>query len=607
MKQTLELLLPRLRKALAQLPYLPQTLSLVWTAARGWTAAWGVLLLLQGLLPVATVYVTRRLVNSLVEAIRAGGSWEHLRQALLLVALMAAIQLALQLLRSATVYVRTAQSELVQDHITALIHEKSVAADLAFYDSAEFYDHLHRARNEAAYRPVALVESLGSLLQDAITLLAMGAVLIPFGAWLPVALIAGTAPALYVALRYALEQHKWRRQITPVERRAWYYDWLLTTGDNASEVRLFDLGGHFQAAYQALRGRLREERLRLARQQVVAEFCAGSLGLIVTGAVLAWMVWRVVRGLATLGDLAMFYQAFQQGLGLMRGLLENLGQLYGNLLFLGNLYEFLGLEPRVVSPPRPLPAPRVPAGGIRLEHVRFRYPGSARPALQDFDLEIPAGRIVAVVGPNGAGKSTLIKLLCRFYDPEAGRVAMDGIDLRELEREELRRRITVLFQQPVHYNDTVRENIAYGDLGASSDDVEAAARAAGAETIIASLPQGYDNPLGRWFAEGAELSVGEWQRLALARAFLRRAPILILDEPTSAMDPWAEADWMTRFRKLAAGRTVLLITHRFSTAMFADVIHVMSKGRIIESGTHEQLLEAGGRYAQGWSNLWEKK
>ncbi|MGO9305993.1 MAG: ABC transporter ATP-binding protein, partial [Candidatus Korobacteraceae bacterium] len=235
--------------------------------------------------------------------------------------------------------------------------------------------------------------------------------------------------------------------------------------------------------------------------------------------------------------------------------------------------------------------------------VRFRYPGSPRPALENFDLEIRAGQIVAVVGSNGAGKSTLIKLLCRFYDPEAGRVSLDGIDLRALDIEELRSRITVLFQQPVHYNDTVRDNIAYGDLRSPSEALEPAVRDAGAEDLIARLPEGLDSMLGRWFAEGAELSVGEWQRLALARAFLRRAPILILDEPTSAMDPWAEADWLARFRELAAGRTVLIITHRFSTARFADVIHVMNEGRIIESGTHEQLLKAGGRYAQGWAGL----
>jgi ATP-binding cassette subfamily B protein len=238
-----------------------------------------------------------------------------------------------------------------------------------------------------------------------------------------------------------------------------------------------------------------------------------------------------------------------------------------------------------------------------MEGVRFGYPGSARPALEDFDLEICAGQIAAVVGSNGAGKSTLIKLLCRFYDSEAGRVMLDGVDLRDLDVDELRSRVTVLFQQPVHYSDTVRQNIAYGDLSSPANAAATAVRAAGADEVIARLPQGMEGTLGRWFADGTELSTGEWQRIVLARGFLCRAPILILDEPTSAMDPWAEPDWLARFRKLAAGRTVLMITHRFSAARFADVIHVLSEGLIIESGTYEHLLAVGGRYADGWANL----
>lgn len=256
----------------------------------------------------------------------------------------------------------------------------------------------------------------------------------------------------------------------------------------------------------------------------------------------------------------------------------------------------------MADPAEPAPVPEALRDGIRFRGVTFRYPSSARPALQGFDLDIPAGRVTAIVGPNGAGKSTLVKLLCRFYDPSEGTVELDGVDLRSLPLAKLRRAITVLFQEPVRYHETVAESIALGDLAAAPgrDEVVAAARAAGAEGLISRLPQGYDTPLGRWFADGQDLSMGEWQRLALARAFLRRAPLVVLDEPTSAMDSWAEADWLARFRAFAAGRTAVVITHRFTTAMHADLIYVMDAGRVVESGSHAELVARGGRYAESW-------
>jgi ATP-binding cassette subfamily B protein len=559
-------------------------------------------LLVQGVLPVATVYLTRTVVNRLMRALRAGGSWESLQPLIVAALLMGGVLLAGEVLRGIAGWLRTAQSELVQDYISGLIQKKSASVDLAFYESPEFYDHLHRARAEAGYRPILLVEGLGSLLENGITLVAMLAVLIPFGPWLPAALLVSTLPALYVVLRYALLQHRWHLRVTADERRAWYYDWLLSAGEAAAEVRLFGLQGYFRAAYERLRRKLRGERMDLALAQSRAELTAGLGGLLVTGSALAWMGWRTVRGQASLGDLALFYQAFQQGLGLMRTLLGNVGQLYQNSLFLGNLYEFLALEPKVVDPPAATPAPRPLRDGIRFRDVTFRYPGRERAILRHFNLAIPAERIVTIVGPNGAGKSTLIKLLCRFYDPEEGSVEMDGLNLKSMAMEDLRRQMAVLFQAPVHFNASVAENIGMGDLRAAHDRaaIEAAGRAAGADGIVGRLPRGYDSLLGTWFLEGTELSVGEWQRIALARAFLRQAPLVVFDEPTSAMDPWAEADWMKRFRQLVAGRTTLIITHRFTTARFADVIHVMADGRIVESGGHEELLARGGMYAQGW-------
>ena len=578
---------------------------MVWEATGYWTLTWAILLLLQGVLPVAIVYLTRWLVDGLVAAVEAGGSWESVQPTLILVALMAGVMLANELLNSATGWIRTAQSELVKDHISNLIHEKSVAVDLAFYESPEYYDHLHRARAEAQYRPLALLENAGNLVKNCITLLAMAAVLIPLGLWLPIALLLSTLPALIVVLRYSSRQHKWHLSRTADERRSWYYDWLLTSGETASELRLLDLGKHFQAAFQALRMHLREEGLRLARNEGLAEAAARTFALLITGLSLAWMAWRTMQGLISLGQLALFYQAFYQGQALMRTLLQSVGQVYANLLFLGNLFEFLDLQPKVIDPPGPSLLPVPLREGIRFDQVTFRYPDSERLILCNFDLFIPAGKTVAIVGANGAGKSTLIKLICRLYDPEQGRIELDGVDLREVSLQELRRSVAVLFQEPVRYNETVAENIGLGNLAAAMDradtvrhEIERAGQGSGAQEVVERLPRGYDTLFGKWFVEGTELSVGEWKRIALARTFFRQAHVFLLDEPTSSMDSWAEAEWMDRFATQTRGQTGVIITHRFTTAMRADIIHVMQDGQIVESGSHEELLDREGEYAK---------
>jgi ATP-binding cassette subfamily B protein len=594
----------KLRKLLAQLPWLSRGLVLAWQASRPWTVAWLVLLVLEGVVPVGLVYLTKLLVDALVAATRNGGSWPQVRSVLIVLAALAGLTLLGEVMRKAVGWIRTVQAELVQDHINDLIHTKSIAADLAFYEFPDYYDHLHRARSEATFRPVALLENVGSLLQNSVTLLAMGAVLVLLGPWLAAALFISVIPALWVVVHFNVINYKWRQRITEDERRAYYYDSLLTQGESAAELRLFALGDHFRSTYRALRTRLRNERAALVRRESIAELAAGILAMAVTGAALTWIVWRAAHGLVTLGELALIYGAFNQGQRLLRSLLESVGQLYSNSLFLGNLFEFLALEPKVVEPPAA--QARVIEElqrEIRFDGVTFRYPESERKALDNFSLEIRAGQIAAIVGPNGAGKSTLIKLLCRFYDPESGRIDIDGVDLRQIETQSLRRLITVLFQEPVHYNMSVSENVEFGDLenNSTSSEIHAALAAAGAKEIVERLPHGYRSLLGRWFAGGSELSAGEWQRIALARAFLRRAPLIILDEPTSALDPWAEADWLRRFRDLAAGRTAIIITHRFTTAMHADVIHVLDEGHIIESGSHYELLQRNGRYAESWS------
>jgi ATP-binding cassette, subfamily B, bacterial len=611
MFNSVKILSSKLQKALAQLPHLPRALWLIWQVGRPWTVAWILLLIVQGLLPAAFVYLTKLVVDALLNAVRIRGSWPEMRTVLVLVLVLGGVLLLMEVVRNAINWVRTVQAELLQDHITALIHEKSVTVDLAFYELADYYDDLHRARTEARYRPVALLGNLGALLQNSITLIAMGAILIPLGPWLTPALLLSTLPAFFVVVHYALAEYQWRLRTTTDDRRAWYYDWIMTTADAAAEIRLFSLGKYFQTHHKDLRKRLRGERLELTRRQSLAELAASLIALLILGAAMLWMMWRVLLGRVTLGELALVYAAFNQGQGLMRTLLENAGQLYGNSLFLGNLFEFLSLESvtsrlsgsaeRTVG--AALRSGRSSPPNIAFNNVCFAYPDASTHALDNFTIQIPGGKIIAIVGPNGAGKSTLLKLLCRFYDPTAGSIEIDGQNIKHIPADYLRRLITVLFQQPFHYNTSVRDNILYGDLEleACDDELDVAIQAAGAAEIVSRLADREQTLLGRWFPGGTELSVGEWQRIALARAFLRRAPIIILDEPTSALDPWAEADWLERFRQLALGRTSIIITHRFTTAMHADVIYVMDRGRIVESGSHQRLLEQCGLYAESWS------
>ncbi len=526
----------------------------------------------------------------------------------LLLGLMIAVQLLSEGLRVAGTYVRTMQSELVHDYIIGFIHRQAVNVDLGFYESPDFYDHLHRAREEATHRPLALLESTGAILQSSITLIAMSIVLLRFGIWTLLALLFSALPALLLAARYTTRHHQWSIRTTKDRRHASYYAYSLTSRGEAAEVRIFQLGSYFQTQYEAVRMRLRQERMKLMKDQNKDELAAGTIGYLVSAALLAWILWKAFVKQVSLGDVALFYQALSQGQRLTRSVLENLTTLYANSLFLGNLFEFLDLEPQIVNPEKPvLPAKQV-IDGIRFCGVAFQYPGTTRKAVTEFDLTVPAGKIAAIVGANGSGKSTVIKLLCRFYDPDAGHIQIDGVDLREMDLEQLRRLITVQFQTSVHYSATAAENIYYGEVQIPPEmaAVRNAANAAQAEETIARLPSGYETQLVTWFEGGYELSTGEWRRISLARALYRNAPIVLLDEPTSAMDSWAEANWMTGFRKALQGRTAIVITHRFTTAMHADSIHVMHEGKIVESGDHQSLVAQQGLYAESWRNQTQK-
>ena len=585
----------QIQQFIRQLPAGRRAISLVWSAAGMWTIAWAILLVAQGLVPAALALLLRVLVNGLAAPLHG---WANIVPASLGIATLWIVS---QILSSALTWVRAVQAERVQDEVHRLIHTQAIQLDMSFYDHPESYDQLHRAQNDAIHQPMELLENLGSLVQGGLGFLVLAGILWTYAWWMPLLLILTALPGLALVARHILKEHHWRIEHTYEERRAQYLNYMITDQSAAAEMRLFGLGPFHLQAFANLRATLRHRKLRLAAQGARAELAAGLMAWAGSVAGLGWMLHRTLAGAVGLGDLLLCFQAFQQCQTLLRTLLEGAGKIYRSLLFIENLDDFLAAKPAI------LPGTATVAGlpakdSIRLERVSFTYPLGSHRALDKFDLEIPKGKVVALVGANGAGKSTLIKLLCRFYDPDEGRILIDGTDLRELAPEALRRQIAVLFQDPVHYHVSVRENIGFGDVDALDDHERAlqAARDAGALEPIERLEHGFETVLGKWFG-GAELSGGEWQRIALARAFFRQASLIILDEPTSAMDSWAEHDWLNRLRALTEGKTALMITHRFTTAMHADIIHVLDRGRVAESGTHAELVARGGPYAQSWA------
>jgi ATP-binding cassette subfamily B protein len=583
------------RDRLRALRNMPPVLRILWESGRT-VVSWGLALrVIVAVLPFAVAKVAQYIINGIAGVLRGAALpsnfWE-------LVAAEVALNVLLGLITRGIDYSDSLLANRYTQHVSVRVMEQASRLDLTTYEDPVFYDRLERARVQATDR-LAMIQQMGRLIQQVITTLVFSAALAWASPWLVLLLAAGVLPSFLGETHYAFLGYAKNFRQTPAKRQMDYLRQVAGSREGAKEVKLFGLHKFFTDRFQSLAHQIYVEDVALSRSKLIIGGLLGIIGTLGYYGAYVYVIWRTLRGAYDIGQFTFLTAAIQQASSNLQQVFSTASGIADQALFLTDLIAFFDMQPAVQSNPNGLPAPKPITQGFEFRNVSFAYPGTERTVLKNFNLTLSPGERIALIGENGQGKTTVVKLITRLYDPTEGQILLDGVDLREYSLEDLHRNIGVIFQDFMRYEMTARENIAVGSVDRlqEQDDIELAAHKSLADTVVGKLPGGYDQMLGRRFEGGVELSGGEWQKMALARAYLRDAQLLILDEPTAALDARSELEVFERFAELTEGKMALLISHRFSTVRMADRIVVLSGGRLIEEGNHQELMARNGLYA----------
>jgi ATP-binding cassette, subfamily B, bacterial len=585
------------RERISALRNVPAVLRIVWESGRAVVVFGLVFRLIASLLPLGLLWITKLIIDGIVHAITTHQAvttrlWWLVAAEFLLAVFGSVLSRGIDFLDAllADKYTR---------HVSVLVMKHAAQLDLTAYEDPVFYDRLERARVQATDR-LGMIQSIGRLVQQVIITVSLSVSIMLFSPWLLLMLVVGVVPAFLGESHFAFLGYAKNFRQTPIRRQLDYLRVLGGSKEAAKELKLFGLASFLTERFSRLSNQIYDEDVALARRRLVAGSFLSMIGTAGYYSAYVFVIWRTIAGIFSIGELTFLAGAIQQASSNIQQIFSTVSSIADQALFLTDLIAFFEMQPTIASKPNALPAPRPITGGFEFRNVAFRYPGSQRMVLDGLNFHLHPGERVALIGENGEGKTTIVKLLTRLYDPVAGQVLLDGVDLREYNLEDLYREIGVIFQDFMRYEMTARENVAVGRIERIDDLslLQHSAQKSMADEVIGKLPRGYEQMLGRRFDGGVDLSGGEWQKVALARAYLRDAQLLVLDEPTAALDARSEYEVFRRFAELTAGKMALFISHRFSTVRMADRIIVLENGRIAEDGDHERLTHLGGRYAE---------